>query len=115
MLKFFRLKLRYKIRKLYICRVKSIPIMEDVDIGENNFYAENRILYFNTETFYDPITSEHFYLNGRNYTSKGLLISEIIGRIDYAYELPDDILLKGDYLTLASIIEFDSIIKSLKD
>ena len=104
----FRNLRRYKIKRLYVCELKTLPIPDSFV----SMYRKYRILYYNRGKFVDPLTSEFVAWKDLSNSKSTLIINDILGRLDYMYELPESIYLRGDYFTLADIIFYDEFVKN---
>ena len=104
----FRNLRRYKIKRLYVCEIKTLPIPDAFQL----LYRKYRILYYKNGIFVDPLTNESVAWKKHSNSRSSLIVNKILGRLDYIYELPDRIYLRGDYFTLADIIFYDEFVKN---
>lgn len=100
---------RYKLRKLYVAEIYEVIDTEFVGNYDTR-YQYKRILYENSDYSYytDPLTKETYR---KKPCSVGNLFCSNLKNISAYFDIPDDVLLRGDYLTLEEILEYSKEIK----
>ncbi len=111
---------RYKLSKLYVAEIS-----EAIDKSFNGFigssmnytydvsYQYSKILYLNFDSSYyiDPLTKE-------KYRKKPYFVGDLfcyrLKNISTYFDIPDEVLLRGDYLTLEEILEYSKKLKEIK-
>ncbi len=102
---------RYKLKNLYICKIFKVTDEEYYDEDYSTLIGTPqgfKILHRSFINYIDPLTKRRFK---RKSNHIGGIYIKIEHNICDFFDIPDEILLRGDYLTLEEILEYAKRLK----
>lgn len=111
---------RYKLKKLYVAHVYTVV---DKELKDCSYYSRTyelsgsyqctRIIYLNFwhTHFINPLTKEKYKISP---DKVGDVYCEKIKNISVYFDIPDEIFLRGNYLSLAEILKYSKELNEKK-